>query len=78
MKHRSYLVADRAVRPDLVEVSALSLAFSPRLVEAEKPVAFRCRSISWWPRLIAYQGPKRRDVQLSRWDLTLESLSKPC
>ena len=37
MKHCRYLVADRAVRSDLVVVSTPSLAFLARLVEAEEP-----------------------------------------
>jgi len=44
MKRRRHLVADCAVRAHLVVVSTPSLAFSPRLVEAEEPVgvqAFR-------------------------------------
>ena len=38
MKRRRHLIADRAVRAHLVVVSTPSLAFSPRLVEAEEPV----------------------------------------
>ena len=38
VKHCRHLVADRAVRSHLVVVSTPSLAFSPRLVEAEEPV----------------------------------------
>src|SRR6516164_3348208 len=39
VKHCRHLVADRAMRANLVLVSTPSLAFSPRLVEAEKPVS---------------------------------------
>src|SRR5947209_5515508 len=38
MKHCRHLVADCAVRAHLIVVSTPSLAFSPRLVEAEEPV----------------------------------------
>jgi hypothetical protein len=39
VKHRRHLVADRALRSDLVVVSLRQAsAFSPRLVEAEEPV----------------------------------------
>ena len=38
MKRRRHIVADRAVRAYLVVVSAPSLAFLARFVEAQKPV----------------------------------------
>src|SRR5579863_205154 len=38
MKRRRHVVADRAVRSDLIVVSTPSLAFSPRFVEAQEPV----------------------------------------
>src|SRR5204862_1313287 len=44
MKHCWHLVADRAVRSDLVVVSTPSLAFSACLVEAEEPIGVQALS----------------------------------
>ena len=41
MKHDRHFVADGAVGSYLIVVSTPSLAFSPRLVEAEEPVGIQ-------------------------------------